>query len=136
MTAKKISTKDWRNLPTDQWNVTSFHSFLIDETKRRFDAEYVPGGRGPKSKRWTAEKGVIKRELDRRGAAVVRKFIEICWREYYTSDPNKYPYPTFFFMCGFQDRNWTEAEREVKKAEERAEMAERSDSTQIDTEWF
>lgn len=132
----KIKSKDWRNLPTDQWNVTTAHQFLIDETKRRFDAEYVPGGGGPKSKRWTAEKGVIKRELDRKGAAVVRKFIEICWREYYTSNPDKYPYPTFFFMCGFMDRNWTEAEREVKKAEERAELAERSDSTQIDEEWF
>ena len=133
---KKISTKDWRNLPTEKWNTTTVHAFLIDETKRRFDAEYIPGGGGPKSKRWSAEKGMIKRELDRRGAEVVRKFIEICWREYYTPNPDKYPFPSFGFCLGYMDRNWTEAEREVKKAEERAEIAERSDSTQIDEEWF
>lgn len=132
----KISTKDWRNLPTDQWNVTSFHAFLIDETKRRFDAEYVPGGGGPKSQRWAAEKGMLKREIERRGPEVVRKFIEICWREYYTPNPDKYPFPSFGFMLGWLDRHWTEAEREVKKEKERTELAERSESTQIDTEWF
>lgn len=123
----KIKSKDWRNLPTDQWNTTTFHAFLIDETKRRFDAEYVPGGGGPKSKRWAAEKGMLKREIERRGPEVVRKFIEICWRDYYTSNPDKYPFPSFGFCLGFMDRNWTEAEREVKKAEERAELAERSE---------
>lgn len=133
---KKISTKDWRNLPIEKWNTTTVHAFLIDETKRRFDAEYIPGGGGPKSKRWSAEKGMIKRELGRRGAEVVRKFIEICWREYYTPNPDKYPFPSFGFMLGFMDRNWTEAEREVVKSGERTELAERSDSTKIDEEWF
>lgn len=133
---KKISTKDWRNLPTEKWNTTTVHAFLIDETKRRFDAEYIPGGGGPKSKRWSAEKGMIKRELDRRGAEVVRKFIEICWREYYTPNPDKFPFPSFGFMLGFQDINWTEAQREVIKEKERTELAERSDSAGIDEEWF
>lgn len=133
---KKISTKDWRNLPIEKWNTTTVHAFLIDETKRRFDAEYIPGGGGPKSKRWSAEKGMIKRELDRRGAEVVRKFIEICWREYYTSDPNRYPFPSFGFCLGFMDRNWTEAEREVAKERERAEIAERSGIEEVDENWF
>lgn len=132
---KRISTKDWRNLPTDQWNVSSFHAFLIDETKRRFDAEYVPGGKGSKSQRWIAEKGMLKREIDRRGVETVRKFIEICWREYYSTD-KAYKYPSFGFMLGFQDRYWTQAIDEVAKERERAEIAERSDSSEIDTEWF
>ena len=79
---------------------------------------------------------MLKREIERRGPEVVRKFIEICWREYYTPNPDKYPYATFGFMIGYMDRNWTETEREVKKSEERAELAERSDSTQIDEDWF
>lgn len=133
---KKISTKDWRNLPIEKWNTTTVHAFLIDETKRRFDAEYIPGGGGPKSKRWSAEKGMIKRELDRRGAEVVRKFIEICWREYYTPNPDKYPFPNWMFMCSYMDRNWTEAEREVKKENERSELAERSGIEGVDENWF
>lgn len=132
----KISTKDWRNLPIDKWNTRTVHAFLIDETKRKFDAEYVPGGKGPKSQRWRSEQGMIKREIDRRGSKVVRKFIEICWDEYYTSDPSKYPFPTFGFMAGYQDRNWTKAEREVAKSDERTDLAERSDSIEIDESWF
>ena len=133
---KKISTKDWRNLPIEKWNTTTVHAFLIDETKRRFDVEYIPGGGGPKSKRWSAEKGMIKRELDRRGAEVVRKFIEICWREYYTPNPDKFPFPNWMFMCSYMDRNWTEAEREVKKENERSELAERSGIEGVDENWF
>lgn len=133
---KKISTKDWRNLPIEKWNTTSVHAFLIDETKRKFDAEYVPGGRGPKSQRWRSEQGMIKREIERRGAEVVRRFIELCWDDYYTNDPDKYPYPTFGFCAGYMDTNWTKAEREVTKARERTELAERSETTAIDEEWF
>src|SRR5699024_12215023 len=77
----KIPTNDWRNLPIEKWNTRTVHAFLIDETKRKFDAEYVPGGKGSKSQRWRAEQGMIKREITKRGAEVVRKFIEICWRE-------------------------------------------------------
>lgn len=132
----KPSTKDWRNLPIEKWNTTTVHAFLIDETQRKFDAEYTPGGKGSKSQRWSAEKGMIKRELTKRGPEVVRKFIEICWREYWTPNPKKYPYPTFGFMCGFMDRYWTEANDEVTKEVERADIAERSDSTEIDEEWF
>lgn len=122
--ANKIPTNDWRNLPIERWNTRTIHAFLIDETKRRYNAEYVPGGKGSKSQRWAAEKGMIKRELDKRGADVVRKFIEVCWREYYTPNPNKYPYPTFGFMLGYMDRYWTEAVREVEKSNERSDLAE------------
>lgn len=132
----KIPTKDWRNLPIEDWNTNSFHAFLIEETARKFNAEYVPGGKGSKSQRWIAEKGVLKRDIDKRGAEVVRKFIEICWAEYFTPDPKKYPYPTYFFMISYMDRYWTQAIDEVAKERERAEIAERSDSTKIDEGWF
>lgn len=136
MTNKKIKSDEWENLPTEQWNTTTVHAFLIDETKRRFDAEYTPGGRGAKSKRWAAEKGMIKRELDNRGPAVVRSFIEICWREYFTSDKTKYPYPTFGFMLGFMDRYWTDAEREVSKSIQYEQAVEQSENNGIDDDWF
>lgn len=132
----KISTKDWENLPIEKWNVSTIHAYLIDETERKFNAEYKPGGRGSLSQRWAAEKGMIKRELTKKGPEVVRKFIEICWTHYRSSDPKKYPYATFGFMLGFMDRYWNEAEQEVTKESERADVAERSDSTTIDEEWF
>ncbi len=132
----KISTKDWRNLPTEKWNTTTVHAFLIEETKRRFDGEYVPGGKGSKSQRWTAEKGMIKRELDAKGTDVVRKFIEICWREYFTPDPDKYPYPTFGFMLGYMDRYWTQAMSEVAKEEQRKVSEDNADSLEDLADWL
>lgn len=134
MTNKLPPSNDWQARNIDDWNTRTVHAFLIDETRRRFNAEYVPGGKGAKSQRWRTEQGMIKRELDRRGPRVVRKFIEICWAEYYTPNPDKYPYPTFGFMLGFMDRYWSQAEREVAKETERVEIAEQN--TEIDTGWF
>lgn len=131
----KPNTKDWRNLPYDKWNTSTIHAFLIDETRRKYDAEYKPGGGGPLSQRWRTEQGMVKRELTKRGAKVVRKFIEICWREYYSSDPKKYPYPTFGFMLGFMDRHWTEAERDSDK-DDVVERAKKVDIENIDEGWF
>lgn len=131
-----ISTKDWRNLPIEQWNTNSVHAFLIDETQRKYDAEYKPGGKGSLSQRWVTEKGMIKRELTKHGSEVVRRFIEICWRKYYTPNPTLYPYPTFGFMLGYMDRHWNEAETEVKEKKETAEMAERSDVSDLDEDWL
>lgn len=132
----KISTKDWRNLPTESWNTRTVQSFLIDETKRRFNAEYTPGGRGSKSKRWAMECGMIKRELEQRGPEVVRRFIEICWDEYYTSDPDKFPYPTFAFMLGYMDRYWTKATQEAEKEQKDSEYISESDPENIEEDWF
>lgn len=132
----KISTKDWRNLPIEKWNTTTVHAFLIEETKRLFDGEYVPGGKGSKSQRWTAEKGMIKRELGAKGTDVVRKFIEICWREYFTPDPDKYPYPTFGFMLGYMDRYWTQAMTEVAKEEQRKVSEDNADSLEDLADWI
>lgn len=129
----KVSTKDWRNLPIKKWNVTTIHAFLIDETRRRYDAEYKPGGRGSLSQRWAAEKGMIKRELTKHGPEVVRKFIEVCWREYYPND--RYRFPTFGFMIAYQDRYWTDAIQEVE-SDEIVKRAEKVDVSSVDEAWF
>lgn len=132
----KIPTKDWRNLPIEKWNTTTIHAYLIDETKRKYNAEYTPGGKGSKSQRWTAEKGMIKRELTKRGPEVVRKFIEICWREYFTPNPKKYPYPTFGFAMGYMDRFWTQATQEVAEGRRREELVAETSADQIDEGFF
>lgn len=133
---KKVSTKDWRNLPIDKWNTTTVHAFMIEETKRKFNAEYVPGGGGPKSQRWRTEQGMVKRELEKHGPEVVRKFIEICWREYFTPNPKQYPYPTYGFMVGYMDRYWTQAVDEVAKEAERSERSDLTTIDEVDDDWF
>lgn len=113
----KVNVKDWNNLPIEQWNTTTIHAFLIDETDRKYSAEYVPGGKGPKSQRWSMEKGMIKRELTKKGPEVVKAFIEVCWDEYFTPNKKKYPYPNFGFMMGYMDKFWSDARRKVEKEE-------------------
>ena len=134
MTNKLSSSNDWQARNIDDWNTRTVHAFLIDETRRRFNAEYVPGGKGAKSQRWRTEQGMIKRELDRRGPRVVRKFIEICWAEYYTPNPEKYKYPNWVFMCSYMDRYWTDATQKVKQEYERDEIAK--SEKEVDVNWF
>jgi len=43
----------------------------------------------------------------------LKRFIEICWREYRTSDPAKYPYPTWTFMYSYMDRYFAQAQTEI-----------------------
>lgn len=140
MTNKSPVSKDWRNLPIEKWNTNTVHAFLIDMTKEKYNAIYVPGGGGPVSRRWVSEKGMIKRELDRKGPAVVKKFIEICWREYYTPNPKKFPYPTYGFMAGYMAHFWTEALQESEHEEEVTEAINESHAKMEelggDSDWF
>lgn len=129
----KINAKDWCNLPTERWNTLTFTTFLIDETRRIYDAEYKPGGRGSLSQRWNAERGMIKREIDKKGPEVLRKFIEICMRNYKPS--GNYTYATFGFMCGYLDRYWNEAEQAVKQ-DQIVEQAQQVDISSADEGWF
>lgn len=128
----KTNTKDWRNLPIEQWNANTVHAFLIDRTAEKYNAEYTPGGGGPKSARWLTEKGMIKRELTNRGPATVRKFIEICWDNYFTANPRRFPYPTFGFMLGYMDKHWTDA----NKAVEQAQIVDETNVDEVEDDWF
>lgn len=122
----KISTKDWRNLPIEKWNANTFHAYLIEGTKERFNADYTPGGKGSKSQRWNAEKGMLKREFTAKGPELVRKFIEVCWREYFTPNAKEYPYPNFGFMLGYMDRYWNVAQAELAEEQRRVETEQQA----------
>ena len=42
---KRPATADHANLPYEKWNATTVKFFLADETQRRFNVDYAPGGR-------------------------------------------------------------------------------------------
>lgn len=142
MTAKKVSTKDWRNLPIEKWNTTTFTAYLEHLTKEKFGVTYEPTGGGSKAQRWSREKGMMKNALTKYGAEVLRRFIEICVEEY-RANP-QYPYASFAFMYSYMSDRFARAEDAVKRERERAELAERdtvrqddlSDSSEIDEGWF
>ena len=128
----KISTKDWRNLPIEQWNVTTFHAYLAELTADHFGVEYAPTGSGSKSQRWAREKGMMKQAQERYGNEVLRRFIEMCVSEY--KPKAQYPYVSFTFMYSYMDRNFAKAQAELAAQNRRkeAEQTAREDMADID----
>ncbi|MFZ4454261.1 hypothetical protein [Salibacterium aidingense] len=116
---KQPKSADWRNLPIDSWNCTTFTAMLTELTADHFGVDYAPGGGGSKSQRWAREKGMLKQAQQRYGNAILRRFIEMCVEEY---RPNSdYPFPTFAFMYSYMDRNFARAQAEIAAAERQAQ---------------
>jgi hypothetical protein len=110
---KKPSQYDWKARSLEDWNANTFLAYIGDNTLERYGVEYSPGGSGSKQQRWARERGMLKQAQERYGNAVLKRFIDICWREYRTSDPAKYPYPTVVFMISYMDRYFPQAQAEV-----------------------
>lgn len=89
MPRQKLPT-DWRERPLDKWNCSTFHYYLCDRHLDLYELPYVPF-RG-----WTAEKAMLKREIDEHGSEVVRRFIDVCFADYQPT--SKYPSLNFGFM--------------------------------------
>lgn len=124
MTKPKLPpATDYRARDIADWNVSTFLAFIAETTREKYGVEYAPGGGGSKQTRWARERGMLKREQGKLGNAVLRKFIELCWREYRTNKPAEYPFPTVCFMLSFQDRLMTQAVAEVAKAERAAQVS-------------
>ncbi|MEH6941624.1 hypothetical protein [Bacillus sp. JJ722] len=128
----KIKSSDWRNLPIERWNVASFTAFITDTTREKYGVEYQPGGKGAKNQRWARERGMLKQAQGTYGNAVLRKFIELCWREY--TPKAEFPYPTWTFMYSYMDRNFAKAQAEVARAN-RAQAVPTQDIEEI-AEWL
>lgn len=113
MTNKKPTQYDWQARDITDWNANTFLAFIGDKTKELYGVDYAPGGQGAKSARWSRERGMLKQAIGKYGNAVVKRFIEICWREYRTNKPELYPYPTVTFAISYMDRYFVKAQSEI-----------------------
>jgi hypothetical protein len=119
---QRISTKDHANLPIERWNVATFLAYLTDETQRRFNVTYAPGGRGALSSRWSMERGMLNAKKAQYGNAVLKRFIELALDDYRpTAD---YPYVTFTFMISYRDRLFVTAQKAVSDEVRARKLAE------------
>jgi hypothetical protein len=136
MTEKKpkIDSKDWRNRPIDTWNTLTFLAYLTDETQRRFNVTYAPGGRGALSSRWSMERGMLNAKKAQYGNAVLRKFIELALDSYTpTAD---YPYVTFTFMISYRDRLFITAQKSVSDEARAVKLAEEAKVNELSDDEF
>lgn len=86
--------KDWRNLPTSEWNTLTFTVYFTDMNAELFGAEYLP------LRNWRFEQAQIKRALDAYGPEILRQACEICFAEYKPS--REYPVLTAGFALSYR----------------------------------
>ncbi|WP_079516579.1 hypothetical protein [Rossellomorea marisflavi] len=130
----KISTKDWRNLPIEKWNTTTFHTYLTDLNREKFDVTYEPFGKGSVAKRWSTEKGQLKNALNKYGNEVIREYIDKCFASH--SFNPEFPTLSFGFMFSYMRKELSQAEVSVSKRKIREEYAKQNENTEVDDEWF
>ena len=138
---EKINTKDWANIAPADWNSTTVTAYLEHLTEESVGVTYEPtGGGGSKSQRWAREKGMMKRALDKYGAEVVKRFIELCFARH--TPKKEYPYPSFTFAYSYMSDQFPVAEAEIAKGRrmaaesERSEITNETNETKIDEGWF
>lgn len=126
----KISTKNWRELPIEKWNTTSFHAYLIDRNLEAYGATYVPFGHGPISRRWVQEKGQIKQAIQKHGNDVVKLYIDKCFVNHKFNP--QFPVLSFGFMYTYMRNELASAEVEARNVSENTDVPTET----IDESWF
>lgn len=129
----KPKANDWQARDIADWNVTTFHAYLIDINKERYGTTYTPFGGGPESRRWATEKGQLKQAITKHGNEVTKAFIDKCF-ESHKFNP-EYPTLSFGFMWAYLRDNIARAEVAVRKQEQRQESIEREDNVNPEG-WF
>ena len=125
----KISTKDWRNLPTEHWNTTTFRQYIADKHAELYGIPYVTNN-------YATEAGMIKRTIDEYGAEATKAMIDIAFAEY---KPTRiYPGLNFAFIYSFmRSRILPRVLAEQKRAEAKGtgEVVEWK-ADEVSAEWW
>ncbi|WP_026593433.1 hypothetical protein [Bacillus sp. UNC437CL72CviS29] len=88
----RISTKDFRNLPIEKWNVTTFREYLKHEHEERYKIPYV-------TRSYAMEGRMLKRSLAEYNQEVLKRFIDACFADY--KPTREYPGLNFAFMYSY-----------------------------------
>lgn len=94
--SKLPHAKDWQARDVKDWNVTTFHAYLIEKHEEKFAAPYFPFAT------WVVEKKMLKTCIDEYGRETIKQFIDECFRDY---KPNAdYAGISFGFMFKYMNR--------------------------------
>ncbi|MHA4153246.1 hypothetical protein [Bacillus cereus] len=87
-----ISTKDFRSLPIEKWNVTTFREYLKHEHEERYKIPYV-------TRSYAMEGRMLKMSLAEYNQEVLKRFIDACFADY--KPTREYPGLNFAFMYSY-----------------------------------
>lgn len=107
---------DWRNLPTADWNVRTFHAFFADMNRERYGLEYAP------MRNWAFEQGALKRAITAHGPELLRAACEVAFAGY--KPTAQYPLLTAGFCMAYQINGIIpQIQAEIKRKERVAQAA-------------
>jgi len=88
----RISTKDFRNLPIEKWNVTTFREYLKHEHEERYKIPYV-------TRSHAMEGRMLKAFIADHKPEATKRFIDACFADY--KPTREYPGLNFAFMYSY-----------------------------------
>lgn len=132
--ASKPKANDWKARDIEDWNVTTFHAYLIESNKEKYGIEYVPFGQGPISRRWSTEKGQLKQAITKHGNEIVKAFIDKCF-ESHRYNP-EFPTLSFGFMWAYLRDTLQRAEAEVQRRQKREAIVDDEEQNDTGEDWF
>lgn len=88
----RISTKDFRNLPIEKWNVTTFREYLKHEHEERYKIPYV-------TRSHAMEGRMLKSFIAEHKPEATKQFIDACFADYKLT--REYPGLNFAFMYSY-----------------------------------
>ncbi|MBO1583295.1 hypothetical protein [Bacillus sp. XF8] len=124
----RISTKDFRNLPIEKWNVTTFREYLKHVHEDRYNIPYV-------TRSYAMEGRMLKTSLAEYNQEATKRFIDACFADY--KPTREYPGLNFAFMYSYMrgrllPRVLDELRREETKLQRQAAQPEVSTEEIID----
>ncbi|PFD95712.1 hypothetical protein COE15_19550 [Bacillus cereus] len=88
----RISTKDFRNLPIEKWNVTTFREYLKHVHEERYKIPYV-------TRSYAMEGRMLKAFIAEHKPEATKRFIDVCFADY--KPMREYPGLNFAFMYSY-----------------------------------
>ncbi|MGH0422144.1 hypothetical protein [Bacillus cytotoxicus] len=124
----RISTKDFRNLPIEKWNVTTFREYLKHEHEERYKIPYV-------TRSYAMEGRMLKTFIAEYKPEATKQFIDACFADY--KPTQEYPGLNFAFMYSYMrgrilPRVLDELRKEEAKLQRQTEVMEVSTEEIID----
>ncbi|PEE49740.1 hypothetical protein [Bacillus cereus] len=106
-----ISTKDFRNLPIEKWNVTTFREYLKHVHEERYKIPYV-------TRSYAMEGRMLKTFIAEYKPEATKLFIDACFADYKST--REYPGLNFAFMYSYmRSRLLPRVLEEIRKKEAR-----------------
>ncbi|PFZ19511.1 hypothetical protein [Bacillus wiedmannii] len=120
----RISTKDFRNLPIEKWNVTTFREYMVHVHVVKYKIAYV-------TRNYAVEGRMLKSFIADHKPEATKRFIDACFADY--KPTREYPGLNFAFMYSYmRSRLLPRVLEEIRRKE--ARLSRNTEHIKVSTE--